>query len=243
MPLVPLTTRKQYIDSLQPLRPSSTQGSCPICQDNYSREYPPVRLPGCGHIFCRSCILEWFRSGQSNSNTCPLDRTVLFALPPPTPSTDNALEHLPRQRRNAQQFVTLLQDGSIISVNGNLTREGCRILLLDLWYFTYQLYRRVDFDDLDGMPIPERVLRQPIEDSVPRGVSIPRRVWWSLVSIARHMMVMVWLLPIHCIREMKLTRVCDSIVRIGLLWGRCRRRIWRTSRMRWNARWSVCLIG
>lgn len=191
MPSIPLTTRKQYIDGLQPLRPSSVQGPCPICQENYSREDLPVRLPGCGHIFCRICILEWFRSDRPNSNTCPLDRTVLFALPYSIPFSNNAPIHQPRQRRNAQQFVTLIQGGSIISVNGNLTREGCRALILDLWFYTYNLYRQVDFGDLDGLSVSEQVLREPIEDCVPRGVSIPRLAWRTLVSVARQMMVMV----------------------------------------------------
>jgi hypothetical protein len=167
------------------------QGPCPICQENHSREDPPVRLPGCGHVFCRSCILEWFRSGRPNSNTCPLDRTVLFALPLSIPSPNNAPIHQPRQRRNAQQFVTLVEGGSIISINGNLTLNGCRSLILDLWFYTYNLYRQVDFDDLDGLSVSEQVLRQPIEDCVPRGVSIQRPAWRTLVSVARQMMVMV----------------------------------------------------
>jgi len=191
MPSVPLITRKQYVDSLQSQRLSSVQSPCPICQENYSIEDLPVRLPGCGHIFCRICILEWFRSGRPNSNTCPLDRIMLFALPCSTPFQNNTLVHQPRQRRNAQQFVTLIQGGRIISINGNLTYEGCRALILDLWFYTYNLYRRVDFGDLDGLSVSEQVLRGPIEDCVPRGVSIPRPAWRMLFSVARQMMVMV----------------------------------------------------
>jgi hypothetical protein len=192
MPLAsPLPTRKQYIDNLQSLRPSSAQGPCPICQENFSRDDPPVRLPGCGHVFCRSCVLAWFSSGRRNSNTCPLDRTVLFTLPLSFPWTDNTMVHEPRQLRYTQQCITLIQGGCIISINGNLTREGCRAVVLDLWFYTYYLYRCVDFENLNDRSVAERLLRRPVEDSVPMGVRLPRQAWRALMSVSREMMVMV----------------------------------------------------
>jgi hypothetical protein len=192
-PAPPLLTRKQYIDNLRYLRPSSAQGPCPICQENFSRDDPPVKLPGCGHVFCISCVLAWFRSGGRNSNTCPLDRTVLFALPPsPSPPwMDNALEHQPWQRRRAQQYVALIQGRCIVSINGHLTQEGCRAVVLDLWFYTYHLYRCADFEELWSRSVTERLLRKPVEDSVPRGVRLPRQAWRALMSVARQMMVMV----------------------------------------------------
>ncbi|KAF2791377.1 hypothetical protein K505DRAFT_249088 [Melanomma pulvis-pyrius CBS 109.77] len=179
MPPLPLCTRKAFIDALRPVSLFSTQGLCPICQEPFTAADRPVRLPTCGHTFCRTCILEWFRSGCSNSNTCPLDRATLFSLPP-APA---------RSRRGSQQFVTLIQGGRMIAVNGMLTREGCRSLILDLWFYTWRLFRWMELDDLDGLGAGEDLLRRPIQDAIPGGVEVQREGLVCLVGIARQMMV------------------------------------------------------
>ena len=45
-------------------------------------------------------------------------------------------------------------------------------------------------DDLDGLSVDESLLRQPIQDAIPRGVEIPERAWSTLVSMSRSMMAM-----------------------------------------------------
>ena len=61
--------------------------NCPICTDPYhhlsDRAGEPdskiaQRLP-CGHYLCNCCLYQWLNPyAQSNNNTCPFDRRVLF---------------------------------------------------------------------------------------------------------------------------------------------------------------------
>ncbi|KAL9068222.1 MAG: hypothetical protein Q9161_006355 [Pseudevernia consocians] len=61
--------------------------NCPICPDPYHRLSDRVRdfnlkvaqrLP-CGHYLCNHCLFKWLDPfKQSNNNTCPFDRRVLF---------------------------------------------------------------------------------------------------------------------------------------------------------------------
>lgn len=47
----------------------------------------------------------------------------------------------------------------------------------------------MELDDLDGLSAQENLLRQPIQDAIPRGVEVQREGWGCLVGIARQMMV------------------------------------------------------
>ncbi|KAI0824739.1 hypothetical protein BC628DRAFT_1495936 [Trametes gibbosa] len=45
-----------------------------------------TRLEGCGHVFCRPCMIEWIRSLHGS---CPSCRKLFSSLEPPTDQTDN----------------------------------------------------------------------------------------------------------------------------------------------------------
>ena len=61
--------------------------SCPICTDPYHHLSDRAREPDlkiaqrlpCGHYLCGYCLYRWLDPfAQSNNNTCPFDRRVLF---------------------------------------------------------------------------------------------------------------------------------------------------------------------
>lgn len=59
----------------------NAEDSCAICHDPYGDSHTPVRITGidnCNHVFGRECLEAWLNSGQLNSNTCPMCRTLLF---------------------------------------------------------------------------------------------------------------------------------------------------------------------
>ena len=68
---------------------SEDNKDCLICLESYSdprkNSEVPVRLP-CNHVMGKDCLQRWLRSSDSNSNnnTCPMCRTVLFQRPPPS---------------------------------------------------------------------------------------------------------------------------------------------------------------
>ncbi|KAF2710838.1 hypothetical protein K504DRAFT_453885 [Pleomassaria siparia CBS 279.74] len=220
-PPMVLPTRRVFVDALRALPLERVSGTCPICQEPFSGADVPVRLPGCGHIYCRSCISEWFHSGRPNSNTCPLDRTTLFKLPlhvlAPSGSGSGSGSGPGRARRNAHH-VTLVQGGSIIAVNGMPTREGYRSIVVDLWFFTSYLFRQAENDDLDGLSVPDALLRRPIDDAIPRGMEIPRAMIEILVAVARQMMVLHsenW--PrVHVLRPEDADRFTDLLERLAV---------------------------
>ena len=51
---------------------------CAICTDVY---WEPVRLPACGHVFCRGCVAEVVRHGSAHTDSvrCPLCRLNMLA--------------------------------------------------------------------------------------------------------------------------------------------------------------------
>ncbi|KAF2498135.1 hypothetical protein BU16DRAFT_536201 [Lophium mytilinum] len=56
---------------------------CPICHEefDFGADDLPVQVigvPNCSHIFGRSCLTEWFSSGNPNVSTCPMCRTQLY---------------------------------------------------------------------------------------------------------------------------------------------------------------------
>ncbi|KAF2878383.1 hypothetical protein BDV95DRAFT_478624 [Massariosphaeria phaeospora] len=170
---------------------SSAPDLCSICYEKFDQDHGPVRLQGCGHIFGRKCILDWFNANRSNSNTCPLDRTVLFTSLSQQPRPDNTTEpQLQRRRRGAQSYTTLIQGGEIIGIGGALTREGCRRCIIDLWFHSLDLSRQIQQEELDSLSVDLVRLRRTIQDAIPRGIEVPERAWTSLISIARSMMVL-----------------------------------------------------
>ncbi|KAF2120111.1 hypothetical protein BDV96DRAFT_485652 [Lophiotrema nucula] len=55
---------------------------CPICQLPFNtREHAPVSL-SCKHIFGHRCLLRWLKSGQGNTNCCPMCRNNVFTGEP-----------------------------------------------------------------------------------------------------------------------------------------------------------------
>lgn len=71
--------------------------NCPICPDPYHRLSDRARdldlkvaqrLP-CGHYLCNHCLFKWLDPfEQSNNNTCPFDRRVLFPKFPHSLNTE-----------------------------------------------------------------------------------------------------------------------------------------------------------
>ncbi|KAF2633318.1 hypothetical protein BU25DRAFT_453101 [Macroventuria anomochaeta] len=152
---MPPDTRTQnhteYLQSgLIPVAPTSIVNTCSICHEFYSS---PVLLPGCGHIFCRTCITAWFATG---ANTCPMDRKVLF-LPSPTDTDEEdmtdlyGMSALASRRLNTATTVrarraveNLFIDGQIVATNAVLTRRGCQVVIHDLWYHTARLLQSLE---------------------------------------------------------------------------------------------------
>ena len=62
------------------------ENHCPICFDSYNNR----KSLCCGHTFCKSCILEWLKS--SNTNQCPICKTSVVKDVPvtKTPQRGNA---------------------------------------------------------------------------------------------------------------------------------------------------------
>lgn len=77
--------------------------TCPICTDPYHRLSDRTsdqrvrvaqRLP-CGHHLCNQCMFEWLTPfAESNNNSCPFDRRVLFPKFPPVLNTEGIQERL-----------------------------------------------------------------------------------------------------------------------------------------------------
>ncbi|KAF1943317.1 hypothetical protein EJ02DRAFT_141833 [Clathrospora elynae] len=199
-PVTGLPSHEVYIKDLVPVAICSAASPCPICHEDYNEEHAPVLLRGCGHIFGKPCILEWFEEG---GNTCPLDRKVLFdtreerdwSLVPFDPlreqSNGSGSGALTRQF-NRTPVHYLFFSGEIIGVNGYLTREGCRRVVKDLWYHTNQFCRRTQslqiVNDLDIILVSEAILYRQIHDALPLGISVPEEAWPLLISMARMML-------------------------------------------------------
>ena len=66
----------------------SGEHSCSICQEDYSREHKPVRLP-CLHVFCRVCISAWLRE----HSTCPVCRTDILSSETEYTSSGHSSSH------------------------------------------------------------------------------------------------------------------------------------------------------
>lgn len=62
---------------------------CPVCADYIQPgEYITSLIPHCMHWLHGSCIGQWLMSGNANSGTCPMCRTVIpldLGIPPPAP--------------------------------------------------------------------------------------------------------------------------------------------------------------
>jgi hypothetical protein len=67
VPIVP--TSEQMNDGLQNIE-TPTEGSCPICQEQYVPSDSVVRLRNCNHSFHRTCADSWY----GRSVYCPLCR-------------------------------------------------------------------------------------------------------------------------------------------------------------------------
>ncbi|ESZ93972.1 hypothetical protein SBOR_5637 [Sclerotinia borealis F-4128] len=60
--------------------------SCAICQDPYDLEtHQPVKVPVCGHILGKACIMRWLEKVSANM-TCPMCRKIV-EIPPVHMST------------------------------------------------------------------------------------------------------------------------------------------------------------
>jgi hypothetical protein len=63
--------------------PSMDQTQCPISWDGFQPGQEVLRVNGCGHIFGRNALIEWF----GRDNRCPVCRSApVFAIPPTRPS-------------------------------------------------------------------------------------------------------------------------------------------------------------
>ena len=69
-----LPSREAFMKALVPPDTLSPEDSCIICHDG---PQDPLQL-SCGHIYCRHCIVAWFRCKQ---NMCPCCRRALFFDP------------------------------------------------------------------------------------------------------------------------------------------------------------------
>ena len=201
-----LASREDYIKTLPPVQICSAASPCPICQEEFDTEHPPVLLPSCGHIFGRPCILEWFEEG---ANTCPMDRQELFKSPKDVVE-DNPMDpenlslvpfsahSVPAEQRRAATRRTrgsshyLFFGGEIIGVNGQLTREGCRRVVRDLWQHSGFFFQQTR-NDLDVRFVDEGLLGGPIHDALPIGISTPDNAWPVLIGIVRAMLVFLQL--------------------------------------------------
>ncbi|KAF2129012.1 hypothetical protein P153DRAFT_431827 [Dothidotthia symphoricarpi CBS 119687] len=196
----PLFSREDYIKALAPVAICSASNHCPICQEEYNDLHTPVLLPGCGHIFGRTCIHEWLKG---DANTCPLDRSILFL---PQMQSDSDESHhwslIPhsfpgpahatrRTRRDSGQDNYMFSSGEIIGVNGALTQEGCCHTVRDLWHQTGFFFRQASqrVDDLDVFAIDESLLIGQIRGVLPLGIQIPDEAWPMLIGIVRTMLV------------------------------------------------------
>ena len=210
-----LSIRTEYIKGLVHVAICSAAGPCPICQQDYDKEHSPILLKGCGHIFGKTCILEWFNEG---ANTCPLDRETLFAscmnsedddddddnssLVPFDYNQDSRVDfgldagrqvgRVRRVRLTSAHYHCLYFGGEIIGVNGRLTSPGCRRVVCDLWYHVNALIQRISVhpDELCLLSVREDDVIGLIEDALPRGVNVEgdEQIWSLLSSIARAML-------------------------------------------------------
>ena len=54
--------------------------TCCCCLETYRRDTnPALTCNPCGHGVCEPCLLNWRRSGRSNSNTCPQCRSRIIS--------------------------------------------------------------------------------------------------------------------------------------------------------------------
>ena len=127
------------------------------------------------------CIKFWLDSGRWNSNTCSLDRYVLY-------QNSNALDgqmlpwNTPRERR--QEFVTLIQRGETVGDDGILTREGCRRYVIDLWICTGDYLILTEQENITEEVNDESLLSRPIHDALPPGIDITPTMWQELLAIS-----------------------------------------------------------
>jgi hypothetical protein len=172
--------KAEYIHRRLELVPlSKVKDPCPICFEDYNLNHVPVRLPECQHIFGRDCIIQWFQT----SNTCPMDRRVLFGLN----MSANQEIYNSQSLVTRRPLVNIIQGGIVLAVNSHLTRDGCRRVIADLWFYTSLLARRMSLIEWIELWSHNSVLRRPVRDAVPSAIGLPEQAWSALLGIARAM--------------------------------------------------------
>ena len=79
-PSNPPLTGSAYVAALPRISPEGLEDNeydraCVLCKEQFTED--PVQLP-CTHNFHSECLLPWLSEEESNQNTCPICRRVLF---------------------------------------------------------------------------------------------------------------------------------------------------------------------
>jgi hypothetical protein len=84
--------------------------ACAICTELYAHpDHLATRIPQCGYILGKPCLLEWLESDHGNANTCPVCRTKLWNKPGPGDGLD-VDETLVSQYRFLQSLWRVLRE-------------------------------------------------------------------------------------------------------------------------------------
>ena len=206
----PLLAQERYLQhGAIKVQLSSILDKCGICMKPYKEEGNPVLLPQCGHIFCQTCITEWFETRLASLEryaTCPTCRTAFFDYASAKDEEDhtnihgaNALRPRPHPQtgstavgRTVRPAVELYLDNHIIARNHTPTLYGCRIIIRQLWHQTFRLMRSIE--DFCGEPpspldMDVELLRSCIQTAIPEGVRCEEGAWAVLYEAARRMLV------------------------------------------------------
>lgn len=132
-----------------------------------------------------------------------MDRKVLFRSPDRLREYDERQERAlvpvrvdsrppPLRSATAERARTsthyLFHEGEIIGIDGVLTWEGCRRVVMDLWYFIGYLVAQT-MGGLNTLGIDEDLLDEPIIDALPVGIRVSHDAWLALVDMARLMVI------------------------------------------------------
>jgi hypothetical protein len=127
---------------LLPLMPSHPQypapgTNCVICHGSYTVFHTPVLIKNCsrcrGHVFGYSCLRNWISSGRSESNKCPLCRTMWFKIRRAEARQvcrrwaeieDKEIEIMQREE---EAFSKAMSEGSLGNRAANVFKEGVMV--------------------------------------------------------------------------------------------------------------------
>ncbi|KAF2003081.1 hypothetical protein P154DRAFT_573481 [Amniculicola lignicola CBS 123094] len=162
-------SRENFIHSLISVSIDSIpadDSKCSICHEEWSTDDSPVRIPTCRHVFGRDCLLKWIGSTSSlQSNTCPLDRSILFTV------TSN------------RSSLIVIRGGEVIVANNRITREGIRLYVQDL----SSNIRRLRQQELNEMLQNDQSIKEEARRPLLPIVRVSRVGWERIEGVVRRM--------------------------------------------------------